>query len=65
MGLSTRRVLCLLWHQAGAQYLAAEWIKARIALHNDLASEPHLKPASHLKSAAPAFYSVIADVDDM
>jgi len=49
MGLSTRRV-CLLRHQTRTQYSAAEWIKARLAVRNVLASEPHLKPANCFKS---------------
>jgi len=64
IGLSTRRV-GLLWHQTKAEYSAAEWIKARVAVHNVLASEPHLEPTNNLKiqHELSAFYSIILVVN--
>jgi len=60
MCLSTRRV-CLLRHQTGVQYSAAEWIKARVAVRNLLASEPHLEPANRLKSPTQAVSFLLND----
>jgi len=48
MGLLRRE--CLLQHQTGAQYSAAEWIIAWVAVYNVLALEPHLETDSRLKS---------------
>jgi len=43
------------------QYSAAEWIKARVAVHNVLASEPHLEPADRLKSPTQAVSFLLND----
>ena len=48
MGLSMRRVRALRL-QTGAQYSAAEWIKAKVAMRNVLAPVPQLDPARRLK----------------
>jgi len=66
MGLSTKRV-CLLQHQTGAQYSAAEWNKRRVAISNILASEPHwnLLIISKVQHKLLAFYSMILDIDGL
>ena len=48
MSLSLRRVWALRL-QTGAQYSAAEWIKAKVAIRNDLVPAPQLDPARRLK----------------
>ena len=47
--LSMRRV-CILRHQAGAQYSAVEQTKERAEMSNVLAPAPHPNPASRLNS---------------
>jgi len=67
IGLSTRR-MCLLLHQTGLQYSAAEWIKARAAVRNVLVSELHLELDSCLKSptrAVKIYSMILLDVDGM
>ena len=49
IGLSTRRVWAMR-HQTGAQYSAAEWIKARVAVCRVMAPAPQLDPANRLRS---------------
>ena len=38
-------------HQAGAQYSAVKWTRARVAVRNVAAPAPQTEPASHLRSA--------------
>ena len=47
--LSMRRV-CVLQHQADAEYSAVEWIRDKTAARNVLASVPHPEPAGRLSS---------------